>query len=241
MFRTSGSSRILVMAGVEDIYRDEFLARVLAGRPRSLLEVGSGSGTFLRSLKGGIDRVAGIDPNADNVEAVRAEGFEVVLGKAEALPFQNGEFDVVVFSFTPHHMSDWTLALKEAMRVARHSIEILDVWYDDGVPDQRVAHDFDRWCKEIDRRSGMVHNDTLPPGALLQPIIEGRGLTYDYVCRRVSAMCNLDEILSTGEAQLAMVGDDAVLKKGFEQIVEDARRYGMSEEGCVQMTIELGR
>ena len=230
------------MAGVEDIYRDEFRARVLAGRPRSLLEVGCGSGTFLRSLKGGIDRLAGIDPNPDDVEALRAEGFEVVLGKAEALPFQNGEFDVVVFSFTPHHMSDWSLALKEAMRVARHSIEILDVWYDDGVADQRVAHDFDRWCKEIDRRAEkMVHNDTLPPGALLQPIIDRRGLTYDYVCRRVSSMCNVDEILSTGRARLAEAGDDATLKQGFEQIIEDARRHGMSEAGCVQMTIELGR
>lgn len=229
------------MAGVEDIYRDEFRARVLAGRPRSLLEVGSGSGTFLRSLKGGINRLAGIDPNADEVEATRAEGFEVLLAKAEALPFQDGEFDVVVFSFTPHHMSDWAAALKEAMRVARHSIEILEVWYDDGIADQRVAHAYDRWCKEIDRRTGMVHNDTLSPGALLQPIIDGRGLTYDYVCRRVSSMCNVDEIEATGRARLAKAGDDAALKQGFEHIIEDARRLGMSEEGCVQMTIELGR
>ncbi len=229
------------MAGVEDIYRDEFRARVLAGRPRSLLEVGSGSGTFLRSLKGGIDRLAGIDPNADDVETLRAEGFEVVVGKAEALPFQDGEFDVVVFSFTPHHIGDWSVALKEAMRVARHSIEILEVWYDEGIADQRVAHAYDRWCKEIDRRAGMVHNDTLSPGALLLPIIERRGLTYDYACRRVSSMCNVDEIEATGRARLAKAGDDAALKQGFEQIIKDARRHGMSEEGCVQMTIELGR
>ncbi len=229
------------MAGVEDIYRDEFRARVLAGRPRSLLEVGSGSGIFLRSLKGGIDRLAGIDPNADDVETLRAEGFEVVVGKAEALPFQDGEFDVVVFSFTPHHIGDWSVALKEAMRVARHSIEILEVWYDEGIADQRVAHAYDRWCKEIDRHKGMVHNDTLSPGALLQPIIERRGLTYDYVCRRVSSMCNVDEIEATGRSRLAKAGDDAASKKSFEQIIADARRHGMSEEGCVQMTIELGR
>ena len=229
------------MAGVDEIYREEFRTRVMAGRPRSILEVGCGSGAFLRSMKGGVNRLVGVDPDAEAIEALKAENFEVLQGAAEQLPFQDHEFDVVVFSFTPHHVSDWAKSLQEAMRVARHSIEILDVWFDDGVPDQRVAHAFDRWSKEIDRRNGKVHNDTLPPGALVAPLLGVSGLTYDYMCRRVSSAWALADVEVTGRSSLSSVGNDAALAQGFEQIIEDAKRYGISEEGCVQMTIELGR
>lgn len=229
------------MAGVDEIYREEFRARVMAGRPRSVLEVGAGSGTFMRSVKIDINRLVGLDPEAESVEILQAEGFEAVVGSAEKLPFHDHEFDVVVFSYSPHHCTDWSLALKEAMRVARHSIELLDVWFDDSVPDQRVARDFDRWCKEIDRRGGMVHNDTMPAGALLAPLLAEAGLTYDYVCRRVSAAWALDDVEAKGREYLMKAGNDAALVKGFEQIVADAKRFGISEEGCVQMTIELGR
>jgi SAM-dependent methyltransferase len=229
------------MSGVEDIYRSEFRARVMAGRPRSLLEVGCGSGTFLRSVRDDILRLVGVDPDGEAVDALSLEGFEVTLSGAESLPFRDQEFDVVVFSFVPHHCRDWNAALKEAMRVARHSVEILDVWFDDTVPDQRVAHSFDRWCKEIDRRGGMVHNDVMPAGALLEPAIGMPGLTYDYVCRRLSSAWDIDEIEGTGRRYLAKAGDDPALAQGLEQILKDARRHGISEEGCVQMTIEINR
>ena len=229
------------MASVDDIYREEFRARVLAGRPRSVLEIGSGRGVFLRSVKAEVNRLVGLDPDADAVEALQAEGFEAVKGFAEKLPFHDHEFDVVVFSFSPHHCSDWAVALNEAMRVARHSIEILDIWYDDSIADQRVARDFDRWRKAIDRLNGMVHHDTQSPGALLAPLVEERGLTYDYVCRRVSSAWALDEVEGIGRDYVQRAGSDAALAKGFEQILADAKRHGISEEGCVQMTIELGR
>ena len=229
------------MAGVEEIYREEFKRRVLAGRPRSLLDVGAGRGAFLKGVKSDINRLVGLEPNTELVETLQGHGIEAVHGSAERLPFQDHEFDVVVFSYSPHHLSDWAAALKEAMRVARHSIEILDSWYDDGVPDQRVAHSLDRWCKEIFRRGGMVNNDSLSPGAILEPVTGIRGLTYDYVCRRVSAPCALNEVEEKARSLLTRVDNDAGLAAGLSQILEDARRFGMSEAGCVQMTIELGK
>lgn len=228
------------MADLYDIYRAEFRERVLGGRPRSILEVGAGSGTFMRSVRDDVIRLAGLDPDREAVDALHAEGFEAMLGSAEKLPFQDGEFDVVVFSFAPHHCSDWAQALREAMRVARHSVEILDVWFDVDVPDQRVAHAFDRWCKEIDRRGGMVHNDTMTAGLLIEPLLGTPGLTYDYVCRRVQAMQDLAEVEDTGRSKLALVGGDPKLAEGLTQILADARRHGISDEGCVQMTIEVG-
>jgi SAM-dependent methyltransferase len=228
------------MAGVEDVYRSEFRQRVLAGRPRSLLEVGCGSGAFLRPLRNDALRLAGIDPDADAVDALSMEGFEVSVASAESLPFRDGEFDVVAFSYVPHHCADWAAALREAMRVARHSVEILDIWFDESVPDQVVARDFDRWCKVIDRRGGMVHGEALSPGHLIAPAIGASGMAYDYVCRRLHAPWAIGDVEATARIRLAEAGHDPALEAELARILEAARGHGISEEGCVQMTIEIG-
>jgi len=227
------------VADVFDIYRDEFRSRVLGGRPRSTLEVGSGNGAFLKTVAGEVGRLVGLDPDADAVSNLKLEGFEAALGSAERLPFKDSEFDVVVFSFAPHHIADWATALCEALRVARHSVEILDVWYDDTVADQRTALDYDRWLKAIDRRGGMVHLDTLSPGELLAPVIARRDVTFDYVCRRIADAQNIEETMKLGAEYLAKVDNDPALKRAFDEIVARAHRDGMSNEGCIQMTIEM--
>ena len=226
------------MADIFDNYRDEFRARVLGGRPRSILEVGSGDGAFLKTVQGEVGRLAGLDPSEDAVAKLRGDGFEAIQGSAERLSFADGEFDVVVFSFTPHHIADWNAALSEAMRVARNGVEILDVWYDDTVADQRTAHEFDRWLKTIDRRTGMIHLDTLSPAALLAPVIGRRDVTYDYVCRRIGSPQNIDEALEIARTYLSKVDNDAELSRALDQIITAAHRDGMTDEGCIQMTIE---
>ena len=228
------------MAGVEDIYRSEFRTRVLAGRPRSLLEVGCGSGPFLRSVRNDVIRLAGIDPDIEAIDALHAEGFEAEVGNAEALPFRDGAFDVVVFSFVPHHCRDWAAALKEAMRVARHSVEILDIWFDDSVPDQRVAKAFDHWCRHIDRLGGMVHNAPMSPGELLQSLDHGRALSYDYACRRVSAAWDVEDRDMRIAERMARASGHPGLGEDLERILAEARVHGMSDIGCVQMTVEIG-
>lgn len=229
------------MPDIFDTYRDEFRARVLAGRPRSILEVGSGDGAFLKTVAGEVSRLCGLDPDAASVAKLKGDGFEAVQGSAEKLSFADGEFDVVVFSFTPHHLAHWDAALGEALRVARHSVEILDVWYDDTLADQRTTHALDRWLKVIDRRTGMVHNDTLSPGELLAPIIARRDVTYDYVCRRIVEPTSIDETMKLGAEYLARDGGDAALKREFDQIIANAHRDGMTDEGSIQMTIEKRR
>lgn len=229
------------MPDIFDIYRDEFRARVLGGRPRAILEVGAGDGAFLKTVAGEAGRLCGLDPSADAVAKLKGDGFEAVQGSAERLPYQDGEFDVVVFSFTPHHIADWAAALNEALRVSRNGIEILDVWYDDTIADQRTAHDFDRWLKTIDRRTGMVHLDTLSPADLIAPVSARRDVTYDYVCRRIAAPQSIDETMRLGAEYLAKAGHDAELKRAFDDIVARAHRDGMTDEGCIQMTIEKRR
>ncbi|NOT39943.1 MAG: class I SAM-dependent methyltransferase [Alphaproteobacteria bacterium] len=222
----------------DDIYRGEFRERVLSGRPRSILEVGAGNGTFLRTVKGDVGRLTALDPSAEHVAQLQLEGFEAVEGSAERLPFPDGEFDVVVFSYTPHHVTDWAEALHEALRVSRNGVEILDVWYDDTIADQRTSHAFDRWMKTIHRRDGMVHNDTMPPGAMLAPVLAWRDVTYDYVCRRFATAVNVDETMQHCRELLAKVQNDATLTREYEDLIAAGRRDGMTEEGAIMVTIE---
>jgi SAM-dependent methyltransferase len=182
-----------------------------------------------------------LDPGADHVAQLKLEGFEAVEGVAERLPFADGEFDVVVFSYTPHHVTDWAAALHEALRVSRNGVEILDVWYDDTIADQRTSHALDRWSKAIDRRMGMVHNDTLPPGAMLAPVGAWRDVTYDYVCRRFATPLHVDETMQHCREQLSKVENDAALARELESITADGLRDGMTEEGAIMVTIEKRR
>jgi SAM-dependent methyltransferase len=229
------------MADVYEIYREEFAERVLSGRPRSILEVGSGDGSFLETIKGQVGRLVGLDPDRTHVSALRVDGYEAVEGAAEKLPFADGEFDVVVFSFAPHHVADWALCLGEALRVARHSVEILDIWYDDTIADQRTTHALDRWLKAIDRRGGMVHLNTLSPGEMLAPVIGREDVTYDYICRRVASPTDIDEMVAHGRDHLKKVDNDPALAREFDEIIAAGRRDGMSDEGAILMTIEKKR
>ena len=222
----------------DEVYRDEFRARVLGGRPRSILEVGAGDGAFLATVKGEVGRLVGLDPSADNVAQLKLEGFEAVEGVAERLPFADGEFDVVVFSYVPHHVSDWAAALNEALRVSRNGVEIMDIWYDETIADQRTALALDRWYKTIDRRGGMVHNDALPPGALLAPVMGRSDITFDYTCRRIATPMSIAHTMEHRQTKLAKVDNDAMLAQMFDEIIAAAHRDGMTEEGVVMMTLE---
>ncbi len=93
---------------------------------RDVLDVGCGEGWLARRLASAGARVVGLDPSADALG--RARGGEhpdasvrYVEGAAEALPFADASFDVVVFFNSLHHVSADSMdaALAEAARVLR--------------------------------------------------------------------------------------------------------------------------
>ena len=125
--------------------------------------------------------------------------------------------------------------------MACNGIEILDVWYDESIADQRTTAALDRWYKTIDRRTGMVHNDFLLPGAMLEPVIARRDITYDYACRRIAAPLSVAETMDRGRQKLAKVDNDPALARQLEEIIAAGHRDGMSDEGALLMTIEKRR
>jgi SAM-dependent methyltransferase len=101
----------------------------LAGR--SVLEVGCGGGRLLGWLQREGAAATGLDPSLAELARARAEapGVPLVAGRGEALPFESGRFDLVLFFNSLHHVPlplQWQ-ALTDAARVLTATGELLVV------------------------------------------------------------------------------------------------------------------
>lgn len=87
------------------------------------LDVGAGPGALTRPLVDllGSDAVVAADPSEPFVASLRAElpELDVRRAPAEALPFEDGAFDVTLAQLVVHFMSDPVLGLREMSRVTR--------------------------------------------------------------------------------------------------------------------------
>jgi ubiquinone/menaquinone biosynthesis C-methylase UbiE len=93
---------------------------------RDVLDVGCGEGWLARRLASAGARAVGLDPSRDALERARRDGptgpsVRYVEGAAEALPFPDASFDVVIFFNSLHHAPPESMdaALAEAARVLR--------------------------------------------------------------------------------------------------------------------------
>ena len=109
------------MYGADDVHSfawEPVLAALALGAADRLLDIGCGGGVFLRrALETGCDAV-GLDHSPEMVAlALANSGAHVVEGRAEELPFAEGEFTaascIVAFFF----MDDPVLVLREMRRV----------------------------------------------------------------------------------------------------------------------------
>jgi len=99
------------------------MERYLLAPPGSVLDVGCGTGRFLRAIheRWPDAELMGVDPTPGMVETARQltsdARFEV--GFAEALPLPDASVDVVVSTLSFHHWSDQAAGLREVARVLR--------------------------------------------------------------------------------------------------------------------------
>jgi SAM-dependent methyltransferase len=110
------------------------LARARAGQ--RALDVGCGPGALTGALvaRVGAGSVAAVDPSASFVAAVRERhpDVEVAEAAAEALPFPDGTFDVVLAQLVVHFMTDPVAGLREMGRVARDGGAVAACVWDHG-------------------------------------------------------------------------------------------------------------
>lgn len=98
--------------------RDFVLEAVRAARPRRVLEVGGGEGELAERIvqELGVELV-GIDQSEAMVAEQRKRGIDARVGDVQDLPFEDGEFDVVVAAWMLYHAPDLDGAVAELARV----------------------------------------------------------------------------------------------------------------------------
>jgi ubiquinone/menaquinone biosynthesis C-methylase UbiE len=104
---------------VHDFARRAILDALALGPGDHLLDIGCGGGLLLRDAIAAGAQATGIDHSDDMVALAheRAPGAEVVVGRAEQLPFADGSFTALSMSVVFFFLDDPIAVLREARRV----------------------------------------------------------------------------------------------------------------------------
>ncbi|WIX77950.1 class I SAM-dependent methyltransferase [Amycolatopsis carbonis] len=97
------------------------LSFAATGAPRSVLDVGAGTGELLALVHGRFPDagLSGVDPAARMLARAREKPFPATLsaGSVESLPYPSGNFDLVLSTMSFHHWADPARGLSEIHRV----------------------------------------------------------------------------------------------------------------------------
>jgi SAM-dependent methyltransferase len=217
----------------QDVYKRDLLDLVIGWSPQSLLDIGCGEGRLLRSVASPGRRCVGIEVSTELVERLALVGLEARVGHAEHLEFEDRSFDLVVFEYTAHHLTNLDRAFLEAARVARRAVVVLDPWFDLSLPSQRVAYDFDLWLKLIDRRLGMVHQPILSAERLVRSFLALDDFQIDCRYRLLSREIPVEALLVMAGKQLDRASNPPDLSAKLYSIIDRARLHGVSEDGAI--------
>jgi demethylmenaquinone methyltransferase/2-methoxy-6-polyprenyl-1,4-benzoquinol methylase len=113
----------LLSYGQDPRWRRFLVSRIEAGPGDRVLDVATGTGMVARELvrqKG--CSVVGVDQSPEMLREARARsngGIELIEASAETLPFADGEFDALTFTYLMRYVADPAATLAELARVVR--------------------------------------------------------------------------------------------------------------------------
>jgi SAM-dependent methyltransferase len=95
--------------------------RLVASRSPAALNIGAGAGLLEELLIRRGWSVRSLDPSENAIKRLREKGIEGTVGRIEALPYEDGFFDVVFCSEVLEHLSDSELdrAMREIIQVLK--------------------------------------------------------------------------------------------------------------------------
>lgn len=133
------------------------------------LDVACGSGTMTRALAESVasfQRIRGVDVDGAQLREARADTTDRRIRferfAAEALPYRDHRFDVVLMSYALHHVHDPETALREVERVRSPDgvAIVLEPVADARSQAQEASIELHHLKAEVDRWCGMPHRDT---------------------------------------------------------------------------------
>lgn len=216
-----------------------FVELLLAQGPRSVLDVGCGSGGLLQACAARGLTVSGVDRRGDRfdrLEALAAEGFDVHAGSAYDLPFADGAFDWVTLRHVPHHLERPADAFAEALRVAATGVLIGEPSFDEGVPEQAAGLALDVWEKRQHRRGGMFHDEVYPEAAL-RALLPAGALDVEAVNIPSVGPRSVEDFVEGARELLAGLPTDAAEAAGLDALTAQLERDGLAWNGTVCLVV----
>lgn len=204
--------------GVEEVVR-----RFVADATR-VLEVGCGTGHWLRVMRAEGRSLAGLDPSREMLAkaAAQAPTAELAQGRAEALPWEAGQFDRVVCINALHHFDDPSAFAREARRVLARGGGLLVVGLDPHTG-------LDRWWI-YDTYPGTLERDRAryPSAQTLQGWLTAAGFRALETCvaqhfparTTVRDALRLGYLERTSTSQLTLLTEDEH-RRGRDSLVRD--------------------
>jgi SAM-dependent methyltransferase len=121
--------------------REVAFRAIAAGRPRRVLEVGPGPGELSARIAAELGaQVVAVDVSERMVELARERGVDARVGDVQALPFEDGSFDLVVAAWMLYHVPDLDLGLAEIVRVLEPGGRLVAVTNSELHLDEARAH-----------------------------------------------------------------------------------------------------
>jgi len=131
----------------------------------TVLDVGTGSGLFAEGFAArGLD-LAGVDAKPEMIAAAQSyvPAGQFREASAEALPYPDEAFDLVFMGLLLHESDEPLQALREARRVTRVRVGVLEWRYEDGDFGPPLAHRVSPDALvELARQAGFSRCETLP-------------------------------------------------------------------------------
>lgn len=140
----------------------------------SVLEVGVGTGNFLKLFADSAGTLVGVDVTEQMlIEARRDTQLQLVRGDAFRLPFQSRSLDLVASAQMLHHIQEPLDVLKEMRRVSKRDGRVL-------VVDQVATESYEEmsFMNELETLRDPTHAASRPPSAL-RMLVAAAGMTIE--------------------------------------------------------------
>jgi len=188
------------------------LAFIAQSRQTRALEVGCGTGHWLRLIAGRVAHVAGLDASAAMLKQARGRAPEAALvqARAERLPLTDGSVHRLFCVNVLHHIQDKLAFLTEARRVVRPGGQLMSIGLDPHTgSDGWYIYEYFESARETDRRryasTGQVRAWLQELGFVDVHTREVQHLSATMPMQTAIAEGRLDRRASS---QLAMLSDD---------------------------------
>jgi SAM-dependent methyltransferase len=212
----------------------EALENFLPAATPAVLDVGCGTGHWLRELAGRASRLAGVDPSLPMLRRAHAAAPKASLtrARAEDLPFRDASFDRVFVINALHHFADRARFFAEARRVLRPGGALMTIG-----KDPHAGRD-DWWVYDYFEETRAIDLARFAPVRILRGELALAGFSWaeSFEADRIETVRTAADALAQGvidrgfTSQLTVLNDEE-FARGVERLrrADDERRAEGSE------------